>query len=264
MQKSVVAKGVNARPKTKHIAAIAIFAVLYTVLRIVPTVPMIGAAGSFFSLSDVIAPLYGIILGPFIGGASVILGTFLAIALGRPITFLGLDFLPATVNAVAVGFLMRRRRSLVIGVFTLLLALALINPLTLIFVKVPFFGQELSVPFYWMHFVAFIALVSPLSKKAGNWVTTTSLTRLAPGIAVLVFIGTMMQHTTGNILFEVILGSYLGVIKPEAFPLNWSIIFYIYPIERTLLIVVATFIGTPLVRALTASRLLNLQPYIKP
>jgi hypothetical protein len=87
------------------IASIAVFSALYAVLRIMQTIPMIGAQGASFSLSDVLAPLYGIILGPFGGGASVVIGTFLAMAMGKPVIFLGLDFLPALVNAVAWGFL---------------------------------------------------------------------------------------------------------------------------------------------------------------
>ena len=71
-------------PKTKIIALVSIFTALYAVLRIIPTVPMIGSSGNWFSVSDVIAPLYGIILGPYIGGLSIIIGTFLAMAMGRP------------------------------------------------------------------------------------------------------------------------------------------------------------------------------------
>jgi len=250
--------------KTRYVAKIAVFASIYTVLRIIPTVPMIGAPGRFFSLSDVVAPLYGIVLGSHIGGASIVLGTFLAIAFGRPITFLGLDFLPAAVNAAAVGLLIKRRWLTVIGLYAILLAVFLLHPFTLVLVKVPLFGQDVGIPFHWMHFIAFMALVSPLGGKAVSWVTTTSLTRLALGIAILVFIGTMIQHTVGGILYETILGSYLGVIKPEAFPVNWTIVFYVYPIERTIITIVATIIGTPLVRTLTSSQLLHFEPPIKP
>jgi hypothetical protein len=91
--------------QTKIIASIAVFSSLYAVLRIMQTIPMIGAQGASFSLSDVLAPLYGIILGPYVGGASVIIGTFLGMAMGKPVVFLGLDFLPAFVCTVALGLL---------------------------------------------------------------------------------------------------------------------------------------------------------------
>ena len=62
-------------PKTKIIAIMSIFTAIYAILRIIPTVPMIGASGAYFSLSDIVAPLYGLILGPYIGGLSVIIGS---------------------------------------------------------------------------------------------------------------------------------------------------------------------------------------------
>ena len=92
---------------TKAIAAIAIFSALYAALRIIPTVPMIGT-GTTFHFSDILAPLLGILLGPYVGGISIIIGTFAAIGLGNPVTFFGLDFLPAFVVAVSLGLLVRR------------------------------------------------------------------------------------------------------------------------------------------------------------
>jgi biotin transporter BioY len=81
---------------TKQIAITAIFAAIYAVFRIIPLGPMIGLSASF-SLSDSLAPLFGIILGPYLGGLSVIIGTFSAMALGKAPIFLGLDFLPGLI-----------------------------------------------------------------------------------------------------------------------------------------------------------------------
>ena len=79
---------------TKTIALIAIFAALYAALRIIPTVPMIGT-GATFHLSDILAPLYGILLGPYVGGISIIIGTFAAIGLGNACTLLRIGFPPS-------------------------------------------------------------------------------------------------------------------------------------------------------------------------
>jgi hypothetical protein len=94
--------------RTKIIAFLIVFSALYAALRPVPLGPMIGLSNSF-SISDFLVPLYGIILGPYVGGLSVIIGTFLGMALGKAPYFLGLDFLPAFVNTVAIGFLMKRK-----------------------------------------------------------------------------------------------------------------------------------------------------------
>ena len=243
----------------RKLAFTATFGVLYMVFRMIPTFPMLGASGAAFSTSDMIAPLYGIILGPYIGASSVVLGTFIAIAFGRPPTFLGLDFLPAVMNALVVGFLVKRKWILSAILYIIPFLLFLAHPYTMLLVPIsnPSSGITYYVPFAWVHFIAFIVLISPLSRRATNWVTGSSIQRLLPGLAVISFIGTFAQHLTGNLLFETILGMYLGIIKPESFSMIWSAIFWVYPIERTAIVIVATIFGTGLIRALRAAGFSN-------
>ena len=213
---------------------------------------MVGVPGASFSVSDVLAPLYGILLGPYVGGITVILGTFLGMALGKPVIFLGLDFLPAFVNVVALGLLIRRKILPVIVLNITLLVAFLVNPLTSIFINI----GGISIPFAWVHIVAFIVLLSPLGRKAGQWVESLKPTMLAAGIAILAFIGTMMQHLMGNILYEVVLNQFYVLIGQDpivataAYPGTWAFLFFVYPWERLMLIVLAVIVGVPLVRVL--------------
>jgi len=241
--KSVSALG-NINTRTKIIASIAIFSALYTIMRLIPTIPMIGISGNF-SLSDILAPIYGVILGPYVGGLSVFLGTFLAIAMGKPVSFMFLDFLPATINAVALGFLIKRKWGPVILLNAALLLMFFLNPLTSLFIG-PF-------PFAWVHILAFIILLSPLSRKAVDWIETLNAGEVTKGLGIIAFIGTMIQHLTGNLLFEVVLGQINGVIPVDSYPGIWSTIFFVYPWERLALIVFAVIIGTPLIRVLKKS-----------
>jgi len=238
--------------KTKTIAVLSIFTALYAVLRIIPSVPMIGASGATFSLSDIIAPIYGIILGPYLGGLSVIIGSFIAM-FGKPPVFMGLDFLPATVAAVSLGFLIKKKWIHVIALNVILLAAFLIHQNTSILIDV----SGVSLPFAWLHIVALALLISPLGRKATQWVNTNNATRTATGIAILVFVGTMMQHLMGNLLFETVMAAPLGGIPITAYPGIWTSIFLVYPIERLALVALATIIGTPLLRVLKNSFLLS-------
>ncbi len=238
------------------IATIAVFSALYSVLRILPTMPMIGAQGASFSISDVLAPLYGILLGPYIGGAAVIIGTFLGMVMGKPVVFLGLDFLPAFINVVALGFLVKRKWWPVIMLNIALLFAFSVYPLTSLLINV----GGISIPFAWMHIAAFIVLLSPLGRRAGNWVESLKPTLLAAGIAILAFIGTMMQHLMGNILFETILAQPIGYIETAAYPTIWSTIFFLYPFERLALIILAVVVGVPLTRVLKKSLLRDSKP----
>ena len=230
--------------RTKIITSIIVFSALYAILRLIPTIPMIGISGAF-SLSDILAPIYGIILGPYTGGFSVFLGTFLAIAMGKQVTFMLLDFLPATINAIALGFLIKRKWKAVILLNIILLIGFLINPLTSLFIG-PF-------PFAWLHILALIILISPLSRKAIDWIEKLSAVDIPKGLAIIAFIGTMIQHLTGNLLFEGILGQITGQIPANAYSGIWSTIFFVYPWERLALVIFAVIIGTPLIRVLKKS-----------
>ena len=268
--------------RTKQIALLTIFTALYIVLRFIPYTILIGGAGGYLSFSDFLAPIIGILLGPYIGGLSIIIGNFGALGLGRSPVFPTtpfLDFLPDLVIAVSMGLLMRRKWLPVVLLNAGLLAVFFIEPLTSLFVTIP--GTSISIPFAWMHIAAFIVLLTPLSLKAAKWVETANrngsaiktgekrLQRfknwlykersLAAGLAILTFIGTMMQHLMGNILFEL---SY-GIISPpiiptEAWPGVWTGVVLAYPVERTILIASAVLVGTPLIYTVVKNRMLKI------
>ena len=232
--------------RTKIIAFLTVFSALYAALRPVPLGPMIGLSTTF-SVSDFLAPLYGIILGPYVGGLSVIIGTFLGMTIKAPV-FMGLDFLPAFVNTVAIGFLMKRKWAPVVVLNIVLLSAFILNPLTTLFIG--------PVPFFWLHIVAFLVLISPLGRKAGQWVETLKPKFLTAGLAILAFVGTMMQHLTGNILTEVVLGQIVGSIPSVTFSaVIWPGAFVLYPWERLTLVILSVVVGVPLVRTLKKSLL---------
>jgi Na+/phosphate symporter len=224
----------------------------------IPTFAMVGVSGGTFSLSDAIAPLYGIVLGPFAGAISVILGTILAIAFGRPMIFLGLDFLPSAMDALVVGLVMRKKRLAAIILYFVFFIMFLANPYTAIFVPVSIPLLNLNGFFFypWLHLIALVVLISPLSKKAAEWVNAGSLVNLAPGLLILSFIGALTQHLVGGLLYEMVLGMFLRE-APEVFRLVWNIVFWLYPFERAFIIVLSTVIGVPLIKALKSSRILT-------
>lgn len=228
--------------RTKLTAFVVVFSALYAALRPVPLGPMIGLSATF-SISDFLAPLYGVILGPYVGGLSIVIGTFLGMALGKAPIFLGLDFLPAFVNTVAIGLLMKRKRAYVIVLNIVLLLGFIINPLTTLFFY--------SIPFFWLHLIALVVLISPLGGKAAPWVETLKPKLLTAGLAIMAFVGTMMQHLTGNLLTEVVLGQILGTISPEVFStIIWPSAFLLYPWERLTLVLLSVIVGVPLIRTL--------------
>jgi len=232
--------------KTRLLALTSSFAVIYATLKIIPTFPVVGVPGASFSSSDILVPLYGIILGPIFGSASIILGTFLAVVLGKPLIFLGLDFLPATFGAVSVGLLVRGKRTAVVVIFAAVLAVFLIHPLSLVLVSLPF-G---AVPFNWMHIAVLALLLTPLAGKAPEWVSSKSVSQVARGLGILAIAGTMIQHVVGGVVFETVLGYIIGRYTQQQFVGIWTTIFFVYPFERIILVAASILLGTPLLRNL--------------
>jgi len=89
---------------------------------------------------------------------------------------------------------------------------------------------------------ALIVLVSPLTKNLATSMTSHHYASLIRPVAGLAFTGTMLEHLTGGILFATVVGK--GALK------FWSVIFVVYPIERTILVIGATLIGAALLSLL--------------
>ncbi|WP_455363492.1 hypothetical protein [[Eubacterium] cellulosolvens] len=231
---------------------IASFAALYGVLRLVPIFAWIGGQGRVFTASDFVVSLYGILLGPYVGSASVIVGTFLGIAFTGRTTFFGLDFVPAMMNTLTLGFLIRRKRIVSVSLFTAMLVLFFLHPYTPNFLPVP--NTSIVFPFLWLHLLAYAVLLSPLNGKAVTWVTGPSTARMIPAVLVLSLIGTMAQHLAGNLLFASMATAVMG-LTPSALALSWGAIFVVYPIERGLIVGVTTIVGAAVIKALRAAGL---------
>jgi len=70
--------------------------------------------------------------------------------------------------------------------------------------------------------------------------------------AVLTFIGTMAQHVTGSLLTASL---YSGVIAKQGALAYWSAVFYLYPVERLVIVAASTFIGVAVFKAMRRTTL---------
>lgn len=234
------------RLDARRLALAATFAAVYAILRAIPTFRMTGLQGASFSAGDLVLTSMAIILDPVSAVLAVIVGTFIGFTLRSPI-FLGLDFLPGMIHVLVVGFTIRKRRGIAAALLGGVTFLWVIHPYSLLF---PYPG----IPFIWLHAVALLALVSPFgSKVAGILDRPIKATALAWMVAMLSFVGTMSQHITGGVLFETVIGA-LAQQDPQTFGQIWIPIFWVYPIERTIVIIFSTLLGTAIVRAMRKTK----------
>ena len=163
--------------KSKQIAIIASFAVIYAIMRILPSFPVIGAPGASFALADILVPIYAIIFGPYIAAATIFLGTFLGIVFGKPMIFLGWDFLPATMGALFIGMVIHGKKVFALGLF--IIGIVIFNLLPYTETLIPINEQILSAFNFVFSRVAFpathvIPRISILSLAAANIIATAS------------------------------------------------------------------------------------------
>ena len=87
---------------TKNVALLAIFAALSLIIcKFVPGIPIVGIPDASIKFDAAIAPIYGMVIGPYLGFLAALIGGLLAA--GSPFTVLT-SFCPA-VSAMVAGFL---------------------------------------------------------------------------------------------------------------------------------------------------------------
>src|SRR5206468_10664476 len=228
------------RSGLRKLTLTASLAAIYTVFRAIPISSLIGISGSI-TAAGMIAPVLGILLEPAYGIVAVFTGTMVASLFPwNPLKFYGLDFLPGALNVALVSLAVRWRRTEATLMFLVMSGLFFINPYTSIFVGSALLSPP--IPYLWMHLAALIVLVSPLTKNLATRLASHHYTSLISPLAVLAFIGTMIEHLTGGILYATVFGK--AALK------FWPAIFLIYPVERTILVIGATLIGASLLSLL--------------
>lgn len=229
--------------KSRKIAMAAVFAAVYFVLRSLPNpVPflfqMIGISGRF-TAGDFLLTTIVLVAGLWSGVLSVIIGTILAYPASGTL-FLGLDFLPGVMNILLTGLILQNRPRIAQGLYAAILLVFLVSPYSLLFVYD-------HVPYTWLHILGLILLCSPIVVRIPAWVKGKGSRQFA-AIAALAFVGTMAQHLTGGLLFEFTLGLVQGNTV-EILRRNWQIIFWVYPTERLVIVLVSTLISTGLLKS---------------
>jgi hypothetical protein len=226
---------------------------LYVIPRTIILDRLIGVNGAI-TFSGIITPVLGVFLAPSYAILAVFIGTMIAALIpgsAGTLKFGGLDFLGGALNVALISLLVRGRRTEATFTYLATVGLFVINPNTEIFVgsnfpnlPVPFQWFRIPsppIPYLWLHLVALGVLVSPLTRNLGNIFVHGTRRQLAKAVLVAAFIGTMLEHVMGGILFASLFGSVAQR--------SWPFIFLVYPIERAVLVLGAVLVCTPLLLA---------------
>lgn len=207
--------------------------------------PVIGSVGKFITMATVMAPLIGLILGPYYGTAAVSMGGFIGWIITQTGPFGFLSFVPSANGALFSGLLYNRKR-----IVSIILYLALFLALAFY----PTIGPAWLYPHYlWFQLAGLIVLASPLRSRAEDFTHKhSSMLELSFGVGIISFTATLFGQIVGSVMFEAM---YWPTMHPQAEFWNvlvWQPTTFVYPIERMLITLIATVIGAPLIKTLRA------------
>ena len=222
---------------TREITYTAIFAALSVIVcKVVPGIPIIGGSGSI-KFDAALAPMYGILIGPYLGALAALVGGL--VAAGGYLSILT-SFCTA-ISALVAGVLTQKNFELhgykIKGwniAFLVILLLVLGWYITWV-------GKE--APLYPIFHI--FGLIITLTSH--GWIAETflgnNMTKVGIAVCLSSYCGVIADHMLGNLIYI--------THFPEV---NWPPIFMsvlpISVVERVLLTVIATIFGASLVLAL--------------
>jgi len=232
----------------KEIALLICFTALYTYFSFIPAFPIVGLPSKAITLAAITAPIIGIILGPYLSMLSTLLGGALAFSAGH---FSPPSFVAGIVTAVFAGMLYENRRS--ISAFTYF-------SLLFFFGFYPFVGPVWLYPlFMWFQITGFLVLISPLQSLASkNMRNPNNNSKLFSAFFIIFLTSTLAGQIAGSLTFELISWP-IFMASIDAWTATWQIVAWLYPIERIIIALIATFIGVFLYKILIQA---NLMPFL--
>lgn len=246
---------------TKNISLIAIFAGLYYVMSLTPGPPIFGGIGSVKVILAALAPIYGMLLGPWLGALTAFIGAIIAWWLppGTPEIFGLLMTACPLIGALTAGGL----STIKYGRKGWLISFAVMGLLIIGWYST---WVGASAPLYPIMHVAALIIVMVFQHRVSEMIWSENKFKRTIGVAFASYVGVMADHMTGNLIFI----NALGIVIPWKVIEGWlskmglpdvpSLFMYLLPIsatERALMIIAAIIIGTTLTTTLIKAGLIE-------
>jgi len=221
------------RLNTKETALSVTFTALYVVFGFLKISPIIGLSGQAITAAAIIAPIMGILLGPYISTLSTFLGGIIGFSLG---SFSPSSLASGIFAALAAGATHTSKRAISISIYlSLLLLLAFF----------PSIGAAWLFPLVmWFQILGLIILISPLQSIATVYLNATDNSKLLYGLFVTSLTSTLVGQIAGTLTLEAL------IFDVSSWKTTWVTITPLYPAERTIIALAATLVGASLLKAL--------------
>lgn len=247
----------------RQVSLVAVFAALsVAVIIFLPGIPMIGLPGARITLDASIAPVYGLVIGPYLGALAALLGGIIVAGYkGWPVFAVLTSFSPA-ISAWVAGMLTRKSvrvagREVKGWIFAASTVFILIAGWYVTWV-----GQR--APLYPVIHWTGLAVILALRGKISTLYESGGKRGLSLAIFLSSYCGLISDHMLGNIIFISGLGWFIpleavgGILASMGLPDVPALFMFMLPIstvERIVMTVIAMIFGTGLILVLRSSRL---------
>ena len=245
---------------TRDIAFTAVFAALSVVIiMFIPGIPIVGMSGARITLDAAIAPIYGLVIGPYLGALAAFLGGIIVAGYkGWHLFSVLTSFCPA-VSALIAGTLTSKREGPVRG--------WILSAVTLLILIAGWYGTGIGrgAPLYPVLHIAGLALILLLRGWASDLFESGVSWKLTFAVAAASYAGIIADHMLGNLIFITGIGWFIplkvveGWLSGLGLPSVSALFMYMLPVstvERLAMTAVATLFGVALITALRASGLM--------
>jgi len=227
---------------TRDIALTASMAALYVALSYFPGFPVIGVEGATIGILSGVVPVFGFVLGPWLGASAAFVGGIVRRILTGASVYSWL-LLPATVlSAFVAGCLSRRRIGIVRGWMVATLVLG-----GLIFAwYLTWVGKEVWI-FPLLHWAG-LAVVLIFGEWLALFFQRGEGLELTVCVGLCGFVANMVAQMYGTLVF---IGAVeAGVIGASLSPIFFLTLIPVFAVERLIFAIIATVVGVPVVLAL--------------
>jgi hypothetical protein len=230
---------VHGKLDTKELALAVTFTALYVVFGAVAISPIIGLPGKAITAATILAPVMGIIFGPYISVLSTFLGGIIGISLGY---FSQLSFVSGIAAALCSGMTSKGKRIISIIIYLLLFLLLAFYPAI---------GPAwLFTPYLWFQIIGFIILISPLQYIATKKLDSKSSSMLLYAFFITSLTSTLAGQMAGSAAYEIIISPDINGATG-----TWITTAFLYPIERVIIAIGSALLGTALLKILKTTNL---------
>jgi len=226
---------------TKDLALTVCFIALYVVFGFIRISPIIGLPGQAITAAAIIAPLMGIILGPYISALSTLIGGLIGFFFG---SFSPLSFASGIFAALCSGLTYNKKRvGSIVAYFSLFL----------LFAFYPIVGPVWLFPAtIWFQITVFFILLSPVQSAALRNFNSEKDDKLLIAFFITALTSTLAGQIAGSLTLELIQMPDVNYFKG-----TWETITFLYPVERIIIALSAAFIGAPLTKVLKSTNVMS-------